>query len=106
MSKAKTQEEVTKDFLDQIKAYIHYWQHLPEDRVPDGEDVTRWRLWGVTFSILGILDGSSMGLPAFDLVLRPHPDDKEFFIEQGLDWFEDGMVINEEVILHEELYKK
>lgn len=91
MSRAKTAEEARKDFLDQIRVYVDYWS---------GADSDRWRLNGLAFSILNMLDGTS-GLPSFDLVLRPHPDDQEFCEQEGEDWYEPGQVINADVYLHE-----
>ena len=59
---------------------------------------------GLAFSILNIFDGTSIELPAMDIVLRPHEDDKEYLRGEGMDWFEDGMVIND-CYLHELFYK-
>lgn len=59
---------------------------------------------GVAFSILNILDGTTMSLPAFNLTLSPHPDDKEFLQGEGENWYEDGTVINDDVMLHEMFY--
>jgi hypothetical protein len=58
------------------------------------------------FSILNILDGTTVGLPAFDVVARPHPNDKADCIAESQRWIEDGMVINSDVYMHEMYYNK
>lgn len=90
---AKTEAEVREEFLDHVHALVGYWAELP-DKTP------KERLDGLAFSILNIFDGTTMQLPAMDIALRPHPSDKEFHRENGEDWYEDGMVINE-CMLHE-----
>lgn len=93
MSNPKTAKQAREAFLDQIRMYVGYWGRI--------EDIsTRDRLNGLSFSILNIIDGTS-GLPAMDLVLRPNPDDKAFYQEEGDDWYEDGQVINADVMLHD-----
>jgi|TARA_Y100000310_G_scaffold54727_1_gene50147 hypothetical protein len=80
-------------FLAQLKRHAKYWA--------DQEDITcRERCDGVIFSILNIFDGTTM-LPAMDIVLRPHPDDKAHCQSEGLNWYEDGMIINSDCMLHE-----
>lgn len=93
--RALTPKEVRTKFLDHIHAMVDYW--LKEDRQPDVKD----KLDGLAFSILADIDGSSFGLPAFDLVARPHPDDKAYLRGQGENWIEDGTVINADCHLHE-----
>jgi hypothetical protein len=46
-----------------------------------------------------MLDGSAMDIVAFDLVARPHEDDKEYCIDKGENWVEEGTVIS--TTLHE-----
>ena len=92
-----TAEEVRQQVLDLMRAYIGVW--LKEDR-----ETERERMEGLVFSILNIFDGTTLDLPAMDIVLRPHADDKQFFIDEGQRWYEDGMVIND-CLLHEEWHK-
>jgi hypothetical protein len=54
---------------------------------------------GVVHSILAMLDGESLGLPAFDLVAKPHPDDKKYHQSRGEGWIEDVTRISD--TLHE-----
>lgn len=91
--RAKTAEEVRQEFLNHVHSLVIYWANLPDRTVEEKCD-------GVAFSILNIFDGTTMGLPAMDLVLAPHPDDKAFNQSEGNNWYEPGMVIND-CMLHE-----
>lgn len=55
----------------------------------------------VAHGILCIFDGVAGSLPAFDITIRPHPDDKAYCEAQGDDWYVDGQVINDDVHLHD-----
>lgn len=96
MSRAKTVEEVRKEFLDQVRVIASYWASLPDKSDSDRCD-------GVAFSILNILDGTS-SMPAFDLLVSPHESDKEFNIDEGDNYYEDKMMIND-CMLHDEYYE-
>jgi hypothetical protein len=85
--RAKTAEEVRKEILDHFRVMVDYWAHL------DGKTKAE-ALDGLMFSVLVTLDGGS-GLPAFDLVCSPHPDDEEFLRSEGENWYPAGVVINE-----------
>lgn len=64
---------------------------------------------GVAFSILGLLDGVSVGIPGFALVPSPHPDDMQYHKDNGENWYPSEEVtkdIREDVMLHEEFYKE
>jgi hypothetical protein len=92
-----TVDEARQTFLKLLRDKAEYWGALPEKTVKE-------RLDGLCFSILAMIDGSSLGLPAMDIVLRPHPEDKPFALENDEDYWEDGMVINN-TMLHEEWHK-
>ena len=94
--RAYTAEEVRKIFLDQVRHLVSYWER--ESREP----TAKGKLEGLAFSIMNIFDGTS-GLPAFDIVCAPHPDDKQYHIDEGSKYFVPGMVINE-CRLHELLF--
>jgi len=96
--RAKTAEEVRNIFLTHIKDLVRYWSELPNKS--DYE-----RCDGVAFSILSMIDGCGVVLPAMDIHLHPHPDDKEYHKSQGEDWYENGMWIND-TMLHEEYVEK
>ena len=94
MSRAYTDEEVRKQLIEHVKHVCKYWANLP-----DKTDLDKCE--GVAFSIMNIFDGTT-GLPAFDLVVRPNPDDKQFNIDEGENYYEDGQVIND-CMLHDYL---
>ncbi len=94
----KTESEVREEFIEYAKTIARYWSTM-ENKT----DVEKCE--GVVFSILNIFDGSTMSLPAMDIVLRPHEEDKQYCIENGEDWYEDGMVIND-CMLHEMFVRK
>lgn len=97
MSRAYTPEEVREMFLCQVKILASYWSTVECET--DLE-----KLEGLAFSLLNLFDGTSAALPAMDLVLRPHPEDKAFCEADGNNYFEDGQVIND-CYLHELFYK-
>lgn len=92
-ARAKTVAEVRQEFLEHIRGLSEYWATLP-DKTPQE------RCDGLAFSILNIFDGTTIELPAMDIHLAPHPDDKEFNRENGSNWYEPGMIIND-CMLHE-----
>lgn len=94
-ARAKTEDEARAEFLGVIRQLVLYW-------ATHGVGGTRERLNGLAFSILNIFDGTSSGLPAIDLVLRPHPNDEAFCRDEGENWYQNGQVINSNVMLHDE----
>lgn len=94
-----SKEKAREMFLDQVRFLCHYWADQNGGKLEACE--------GLAFSIMNIFDGSSGGFPAaIDLVLRPHPDDKDFNIGEGEDWIVDGQVINDDCHLHEMVLRK
>lgn len=91
-SRAFTAEEARKHFLDHIRVCRDYWNSL--------EKTDKEKLDGLCFSILSLIDGVS-GMPSLDLVLKPHPSDKQFYLEQKDNYYESGMIIND-CYLHDE----
>lgn len=81
-------------FIEEALGVAAYWgkeAKTPEDAAD-----------GAVFSLLSLIDGCKMDMPLMDIVLRPHPDDKAYCIDNDEDYFIDGMCINDEVMLHEE----
>jgi hypothetical protein len=99
MSEAYTKEEVRDQFLHQVRGLAKYWS-----TVPGRTDLEKCE--GLAFSIMNIFDGTSMVLPAMDITLRPHEDDKQFCIDNNEKYYEDGMVINDDCMLHERFFKE
>lgn len=75
-----TEEEIREQFLENIRAYVRYWDKLPDKS-------TKERLEGLAFSILAVIDGSTAELPAFVLAPFPHEEDKEFRRNRGENWY-------------------
>lgn len=98
MSKPISKEEAREKFIKQARSIAKYWAN--ESRA----EIELDRCMGVVHSMLCMIDGVGMVMPAMDLVVRPHEDDKAFHIENNEDWFEDGTVINDDVLLHEIMY--
>ena len=86
--RAYTEEEVRAKVIAHVSAVAEYWASLPNQ-------TPRERCDGVAFSLLVMLDGGSMDLPAMDVSLAPHPDDKPFHEACGENWFEPGMMFND-----------
>lgn len=100
MSRAHTKEEARELLLDQIREICDYWSKVESASIKDKCD-------GVAFSILNVFDGCSGGFGcALDISLSPHPDDKQYLIDEDENYFEYGMVINDDCMLHEFFYKK
>jgi hypothetical protein len=95
MSKPYSKEHARDMFLKHIRHIMVYW--LNEQRTPD----TAGKMDGLVFSILTMIDGSSAALPSFDIVTRPCDEDEAFCKSEGEDYWEDGMVINDDCMLHE-----
>jgi hypothetical protein len=96
--RARTAQELRDDFMDTCRDLADYWA---SPQVP--RETCHERLQGLLHSLLCLIDGVSGEWPAFDLVARPHPDDKAYHQAEGENWIEDGTVIND-TMLHELLY--
>lgn len=103
MTKEYSEEEVTEMVLGHIKVLIEHWEHESRAKTV-GE-----KLEGLAFSILTMIDGST-NLPRFILAPDPHPDDKEYNIDNEEDYFpenqESNVVCDISGCLHELFYKK
>lgn len=94
-SRAYTEAEIRKQFLDQLRAYVTYWNGLP-DKTP------KEKLEGLAFSICVMLDGGS-ALPGFRVIPSPHPDDRKFHQDEGSNWYPNDVDIAGS--LHDEFFK-
>lgn len=92
--KPYTKEESREMVLSNIRGIVSYWDNL------EGRSSQTDRLEGVAFSMLTMIDGCS-NLPAMDITIRPHEDDKQYSINNGERWFKDGTVINDDCHLHD-----
>lgn len=99
--RVKTEEEVRKEFFDMVWSRIDYWVGVGDSNVPE-EYGSRERIEGFAHSFLALLDGATM-FPGCDVVVSPHPEDKEFDEKNGENWFPpEGVDIGG--ALHEHLY--
>jgi hypothetical protein len=89
--RAFTEEEACQTFIDSIRGIINYWDSEPRATGMQRKEFCE----SVVLSILILFDGTSTQMPALDIVLRPHESDKQFHIDEGENWYEDGMVIND-----------
>jgi len=95
-----TREEVRDNFLEHVRKIVEYWGKLDAPVVD--------RLGGVAFSMLAAFDGCSE-LPAFILAPRPHPEDKEYNIGEGDNYYpENNKEVNCDISgeLHENFFKE
>ena len=92
--KAYTVDEELSMLLEQLYNTAEYWARLP-GKTPQE------RCHGLVFSILNLLDGYTGFFPAYDIRVAPHPDDKEFHIQNGERWHKPGLLINGSAMLHE-----
>ena len=90
-----TDYEIRELFLLKVKQTVRYWADLPDMECADKVD-------GCAFSILTLIDGCT-DLPAFSLIARPHPSDKQYHIEEDSNWFPDNVDISG--FLHDEYCK-
>lgn len=95
MTTPYTKEEARQHILAHMRTMARYWA-----RVENGGSVED-RIDGFAFSMLVMFDGSSAELPAMNIALAPHPEDKAYQQGQGERWYEPGTVINDDCHLHE-----
>lgn len=96
-------EECREMFLDQVSNIYRYWLNieLPHGWDAKGQSETEYRMEGFLFSMFVIFDGGSTGVPGFDLVPVPHPEDREYLIEQGENWWPENQPINVDYSFHD-----
>lgn len=95
MSREYTEEEIREKFIKHIWSIIRYWKN--ESRAQTIDE----KMEGLAFSILVMLDGESGDMPKFVVSPDPHPDDKDYHIENGENYFPENCDISG--FLHEVL---
>lgn len=104
MSREKTTDEIQAEFVEHVRDSITYWDSLPNITI-------REKLNGLAFSILVAIDGEADALPSFILAPRPHPEDKEFHIQKGNNFYPENHLLDDEIKcdiagdLHEIFYR-
>lgn len=89
--RAITPEELKWIFMQHMAGLVDYWANA--DKISGEPMTTQYRLEGLMGSVLSVIDGCAIGLPAFELevALRPIVDesDKDFAKEENYDWYPD-----------------
>lgn len=98
MSREYTQQEIQNEFLNNIRGMVDTWSQA------DMSD--KGKLLGLAFSILAMIDGTTPGFPQIELVLNPHPDDKQYRTKQGLNYYPEGATIAVDDSLHDLWHKR
>lgn len=101
MPRAFSPQEVQQQLLKHFCTLIEYWNSENNSNVPP-EYSSRQRMEGLVHSILVTLDGGSAVLPAFDIIPLPQPEDKQYYLERGQNWYEEEPI---EPNLHEYWHK-
>lgn len=81
-----TDDEVREKFLAHVRTLISYWAGEGGSNV-DPASSRRDALEGLAHSIMCIVDGNTLALPAFVLAPAPHPDDEAFMRSEGENWY-------------------
>ncbi len=92
--------KVREEFLDHIRGIAKYWANESRAQTPQE------KCDGVAFSILTMLDGCAGMMPAFDVSVSLSEEDRKYYQKEKENWYENGMVINNDVHLHELYYKE
>lgn len=84
-SRQMTEKEVRDKLLKEICGLVDFWDKEAKGRSTHG------KLDGLAFSILSLLDGSHVDLPAFIVAPRPHESDKNFHKDKKENWFPENL---------------
>jgi len=98
--RAITSDELRDMLLDHFHELARYWADVNSEH----HKTTQSKIEGFVHSVLATLDGCSPGLPCFDLVAKPHEDDKQYCKDNGENWIEDETRISD--MLHEHWHRK
>lgn len=91
--RAMTKAEMLDVLMGGIRDAVEYWSSLPDVEIQrgrppmDAAGLVRERCDGVAFSILTLLDGSTLAAPAFSVVPRPHAEDADYHEEHAENWW-------------------
>jgi hypothetical protein len=79
MSREKVSDEIAAELIENIRELISFWEST--------ENSSLEKLNGLAFSILVALDGCSDNIPSFIIAPSPHPEDKQYNIERGNNYY-------------------
>ncbi len=106
-----TKQEMREEFLAHLHGLAHHWATYDVSRADLREMIAKeggeahWRCNGLLHSILCMLDGGS-DLPAFDIYPSPHPSDQVYLKENGRNWWDPDVSLNDDVHLHSMFHQK
>lgn len=94
--RAYTTEEVRLQFIQHVRGMIQHWSHstppadiaAKEALMTQAELIER-RVSGVCHTLLSMMDGAMVGIPGFKLITNSHPVDKQFYIDNGENYYTD-----------------
>lgn len=93
-----SEKEVRQKLYEHMRSLCDYWSKVDND----WNKTEKQRMEGLCFSLLVLFDGYTCAdLPAFDIRLSPHKDDKKFHVSRGERWFKKNMLIND-CLMHDE----
>ena len=81
MSREWTDEEIRDKWLKHVWSLIELWEKKAAG-LPPREILKRF-----AFSLMSTIDGTEVGIPGFILAPRPHPDDKQFCVDKGENYY-------------------
>lgn len=87
MSREKVADEIAAELIEHIRELISFWEST--------ETSSLEKLNGLAFSILAALDGCSDGVPSFIVAPYAHPEDKQFHIENGTNYYPENHELEE-----------
>jgi hypothetical protein len=75
-----TEDEIREKFIKHIWSLIDYWHKIHNKSEKE-------KMEGLAFSILAALDGGAMALPSFIVAPMPAKADKEFYINNNMNYY-------------------
>lgn len=94
LPRAYTTEEVRLQFIQHVRVLIQYWSHNPppadiaaKEALMTPSQLIESRVSGCCHSLLALIDGSCVNIPGFKLIPNSHPDDKQFYIDEGENYY-------------------
>lgn len=94
--RAYTEEETRELFLEHVRDLVDYWNAQKVDR--------KEAIEGIAFSILTVLDGSTIALPGFRVSPICPEEDVKYYKKSGKNYYDESIDIAG--CLHEHFYKK
>ena len=91
-----TKEEMRAAILEYMHGMVRYWANC-EVR----PDTVEQRISGFAFSVLTMIDGCTLAIPALNLSAETSEEHKAYMRDEGENWWPTGEPINDDLMLHE-----